>query len=257
VNKKVKRKRKRNLNEKRIIFVLIIVALGFYSLTQFNFPTVKNNLTNINNVFCAHSDYDIIKQDTNPNYYGIGQKTVQGKDGYITTFTTEKNKIYKEYKQNGNSSWSNNKYWDNTMETDGCGITAISIILSGYGKNVTPEDLRKKYYPVLNGDRISSVLSDTFGVDNSDFLYDSSSLSNEVITKHLKKDKPVLICVWNKPNNNRWTTASHYMVLLASDGNDMVYISNPNGLENSSKSSGWYNISEVSPYIAKALFVEE
>ena len=81
------------------------------------------------------------------------------------------------------------------METDGCGITAISIILSGYGKNITPEDLRKKYYPVLNGDRISSVLSDTYGIDNSDFLYDSSSLSNETIQSHLEKDKPILICV--------------------------------------------------------------
>lgn len=29
------------------------------------------------------------------------------------------------------------------------------------------------------------------------------------------------------------------------------------GLENNSKSSGWYNIDEVSPYIAKALFIED
>jgi hypothetical protein len=36
----------------------------------------------------------------------------------------------------------------------------------------------------------------------------------------------------------------------------MVYISNPNGLENSSKSSGWYNFNEVTPYIAKALYIE-
>ena len=44
------------------------------------------------------------------------------------------------------------------------------------------------------------------------------------------------------------------MALLAADDN-MVYISNPNGLENDSKSSGWYDIDEVSPYIAKALYV--
>ena len=47
------------------------------------------------------------------------------------------------------------------------------------------------------------------------------------------------------------------MVLLASDEHNMVYISNPNGLDNTAKSSGWYNIDEVLPYIAKALFIEK
>lgn len=253
----MKKKVKRKSHIRIFILVLIISIIAFYWIFKCNFSTIKNNLVNINNIFIAPSDYDIIKQDTNSNYSGIGQKNIQGKDGYFTTFTTKSNKTYKEYKQNGCSSWSNNRYWDNTMETDGCGITAISIILSAYGKSVTPEDLRKKYYPVLNGNRISSVLSDTFGIDNSDFLYDNSSLSNEMIQKHLQKDIPVLICVWNKPSINRWTSASHYMVLLASDGNNMVYVSNPNGLENSSKSSGWYDIDEVIPYIAKALFIKE
>lgn len=253
MRKKVKRKSHIEI----FIFVIIISIIVFYCIIKCNLSTIKNELVNINHIFIAHSNYDIIKQDTNSNYSGIGQKNIQGKDGYFTTFTTKSNKIYKEYKQNGNSSWSNNKYWDNTMETDGCGITAISIILSAYGKNVTPEDLRQKYYPVLSGDKISNVLSGTFGIGNSDFLYDSSSLSNEMIQRHLENDKPVLICVWNKPNINRWTTASHYMVLLASDGNNMVYVSNPNGLENSSKSSGWYDIAEIIPYIAKALFIKE
>jgi hypothetical protein len=30
----------------------------------------------------------------------------------------------------------------------------------------------------------------------------------------------------------------------------------PIGLENDSKSSGWYNYDEVLPYIAKALYIE-
>ncbi len=141
------------------------------------------------------------------------------------------------------------------MSDNGCGITAISIILSGYNIDYTPEDLRQKYYPVLNGDSISSELSNTFNINNSDFLYDSEHLSANYIENYLLKDKPVLICVWDKPTDNRWTTASHYMVLLASDNNGKVYVSNPNGLENTYKSSGWYPIEEVTPYIAKALFV--
>ena len=47
------------------------------------------------------------------------------------------------------------------------------------------------------------------------------------------------------------------MALLATDDEDMVYISNPNGGENDSKSSGWYSFKEVTPYIAKALYIEK
>ena len=206
----------------------------------------------------SFSKYQVIKQDYNKNYSGVGKEEIKNKDGYFSTFTTEEKykKTYKEYKQNGSSSWSNNNYWGGTMAENGCGITAISIILSGYNKKYTPEDLRKKYYPVLDSTQISKVLSDTFGIKNSDFFYDSAHLSNESIEKHLKTNRPILICVWNKPYDNRWTTTSHYMVLLATDGKGMVYVSNPNGLENDSKSSGWYDIDEVTPFIAKALYIE-
>lgn len=40
-------------------------------------------------------------------------------------------------------------------------------------------------------------------------------------------NRPILVCVLNKPHDNRWTTASHYMVLLAADNKDMVYIQIP------------------------------
>ena len=64
-----------------------------------------------------------------------------------------------------------------------------------------------------------------------------------------------MICVWNKPHDNRWTNSSHYMVLLASTNNE-VYISNPNGGQNDYRSSGWYDYDEVIPYIAKAMYIE-
>lgn len=102
-----------------------------------------------------------------------------------------------------------------TMEENGCGITALSIILSGYGKNVTPEDLREKYYPVLATEKISTELSSTFGIQNSDFYFDSTHLSKKSILEHLQSNRPILICVWNQPRENRWTEKSHYMVLLA------------------------------------------
>lgn len=252
-----KKKRKYKLSFKKIlIWILIISGVLIYH----HFITNKitdENIENGNNVR-IDSGYDVIKQDTDSNYLGVGQEKIKNQDGYFTTFTTgEANKkIYKEYKQNGNSSWSKNKYWGGTMEENGCGITALSIILSGYNENYSPEDLRKKYSPVLKYENMSKELSSAFNIKNTDFYYDSVHLSKEKLEEHLETNRPVLICVWNKPNSNRWTTSSHYMVLLATDEEGKVYVSNPNGLENDSKSSGWYNFEEVTPFIAKALYIE-
>lgn len=243
----MKKKQKKNFLK---MLLLTIMVIGVILYVYFNSYTS----TSLNTL--SSSSYSIIKKDNNENYSGIGKKAIEGQDGYSTTFTSFKNKVYKEFKQNGNSSWSTLAYWDGTMADNGCGITAISIILSGYGISFTPEDLRKKYYPVLNGDLISSELSNTFGLSNSGFLYDSEHLSSSYIQNYLSSDRPILICVWDKPTDNRWTTASHYMVLLASDNQGMVYVSNPNGLEDTYKSSGWYTIEEITPYIAKALFIE-
>ena len=245
-------------NKKRIVIFILLIIILYWStnyLKNIDFFSELNKSLNFSDIF----GYKVIKLDENPNYLGIGQEKVKNQDGYFTTFTTEDNykKTYKEYKQNGNSSWANNEYWNGSMAENGCGITVMSILLSGYGKNYTPEDLREKYYPVMNYEKMSSELSDTFGIKNSDFYFDSEHLSDKSIIEHLQSNRPIIVCVWNNPSNNRWTTASHYMLLLAADNNDMVYVSNPNGLENSSKSSGWYDIEEITPYIAKALYIED
>lgn len=245
MNKNIKRNKKKKLNLKFILFIIIITLFGIYLLYTLNYSLTTNIFLPLSN-------------SKNDNYSGIGQETVNGKDGYFTTFTTidENKKTYKEFKQNGDSSWAQNSYWGGTMEENGCGITALSIIASGYGKNVTPEDLRKEFYPVLDGNDFSSVLRNYYGIKNTDFLYDTSYFSNNYILDYLKTNRPILVCVWNKPHDNRWTTASHYLVLLACDDNKKVYVSNPNGGKNDSKSSGWYDINEVTPFIAKILFIE-
>ncbi len=250
----MKRKQKGKFNFKKFI-ILIIFIIIFVK----NVITPSNIIKNNNYIFQHNNnEYKIIKQNNNKNYLGKGQEEVPNKDGYYTTFTTINSykKTYIEYKQNGNASWSQNTYWNDTMEKSGCGITSIAIILSGYGKNFTPEDLRKKYYPVIDYETLNTELEKSYNIQSSGFFYDSTHLSKKYIKKHLLTNRPILICVWNSPNENRWTTASHYMVLLASDNDDMVYISNPNGGKNDSKSSGWYKYDEVIPYIAKALFIE-
>ncbi len=243
----MKKQKKKKINLKKVLLILFLLFIINY---------LYNNKQKIHNLFSHSYNYEIIKQDFNSNYTGIGQEKVYNMDGYFTTFTTKNNKKYIEYKQNGNSSWSNNSYWGGTMEENGCGITSLAIILSGYNKSYTPEYIRKKYYPKLNYEKLSDELSQTFGIKNSDFYFDSINCSEKSIEKHLQTDRPILVCVWDNNSKNRWTEKSHYIVLLASDGNGMVYVSNPNGGKNDSKSSGWYDFDEIIPYIAKALYIE-
>ena len=245
MNRNIKKNKKKKLNLKFILLGIILISIGIYLLYTINYSLSTDIFLPISN-------------SKNNNYSGIGQEAVSDKDGYFTTFTTidENKKTYKEFKQNGNSSWAQNSYWGGTMEENGCGITSLAIITSGYGMNITPEDLRKEFYPVLDGNDFGSVLKNYYNIENTDFLYDTSYFSNNYILEHLKTNRPVLVCVWNKPHDNRWTTASHYLVLLACDNSNKVYVSNPNGGKNDSKSSGWYDINEITPFIAKILFIE-
>lgn len=242
---------------KKILLLIIIFGI-FILFRNISFSDISYNINRFISKVTTTSEYETIKQDTNKNYSGIGQEKVKNKDGYFTKFTTveDNKKTYIEYKQNGDFSWSNNQYWGGTMAENGCGITALATILSGYNKEYTPEDLRLRYYPKLDYDTLSEELSNNFQIKNTNFYYDSTHLSQEKLQEHLQTNRPILICVWNKPHSNRWTSASHYMALLATDDNDMVYVSNPNGGKNDSKSSGWYNFKEVVPYIAKALYIE-
>ena len=205
--------------------MLLIIILGmFIFFRNISFNNISYRLNKFVSKITNTSEYKTIKQDINKNYSGIGQEKVKNKDGYFTTFTTIENhkKTYIEYKQNADSSWNNNQYWGGTMAENGCGITALATILSGYNKNYTPEDLRQQYYPKLNYDILSKELSNTFNIKNTDFYYDSVHLSKEKLQEHLETNRPILVCVWNQPHDNRWTTSSHYMVLLATDDNDMV-----------------------------------
>ena len=249
-------KKKISIKKAALCIVFIVVIVGFFRNIEC-FDKVSGFLSD-NPLTKISSRYGIVKKDNNDKYSGKGQEKVSDKDGCYTTFTTSDpyKKKYIEYKQNGDASWSKNTYWNDYMKNSGCGITAISIILSGYGSELTPEDLRNKYYPVMDYDSMDTELSRSFGIKSTGFYYDSEHLSKDYINKHLLSNRPILICVWNKPCENRWTNASHYMVLLASDGDDMVYVSNPNGGKNDYKSSGWYKYEEVTPYIAKALFIE-
>lgn len=111
----------------------------------------------------------------------------------------------------------------------------MAIVASGYGKDITPEDLRQKYYPHLNGDDMAAAFK-KMGIKCTDFSYHDSYLTKKYITDWLYTSRPVVICV-NSQKKNEWTENSHYMVLLDINSEGFVYVSNPNGLEGGKRPS--------------------
>ena len=82
------------------------------------------------------------------------------------------------------------------MKRNGCGLAAIATLLSGYGYDYTPEDLRKIYVNFegehLEGDQMSSELTNRFGIANTDFLYASLYFEKEYVMEQLSKNKQYL-----------------------------------------------------------------
>lgn len=145
-------------------------------------------------------------------------------------------RTYKNYKQDSGSPWENNSFAGGTMRNSGCSITSIAIVLSGYGQNVTPEDVRQ----MVNG-RLTDLVSvlNSYGLSTS--RPERELTANEIKT-HLQSNRPIIVNV-----EGEWTSSTgHYMVLGAYkelNGEDYVYVLNP-GTVNSSK-NGWVKLSRI------------
>lgn len=249
MNRMVYRKKKKNKPLKKIFFIVFFITIIF---CIYKMPT-KANIDIITETFVGQG---ITENSFSSNAAIAGQMIIDNADGYTTTYTSlnfDKPKTYTEYKQN-DGTWQYKSYWGGTMEENGCGITSLSIIASAYGSKMTPDDLREEYYPHLDATEMSKALND-MGIKCTDFYFHDTYISKKYITDWLKTNRPVLVCVDNT-TENKWTAASHYMVLLDVDDNGMIYISNPNGRDGENNASGWYKANEIIPYIVKALFIE-
>lgn len=257
-NRKKKYKIKKKIVIRNLIIMLIILTLAGGLVLYYHrdmIPGPWDPWVKASEAAEKRKGYDVIGENENENYPGTGQERVMGNDQYFTTFTTTEGKVYKEYKQAGITPWADHKYWYDTVGVCGCGITALSVALSGMGLDETPETLRQRYPEGMDYDAMEEELREVFGVESSGFFYDEVSLSKKRLKEHLDTGNPVLICVWQDAGPNRWTTLSHYLVMIAKDNKDKVYISNPSGLIDQANSSGWYDFDEVVPYIAKVIFI--
>lgn len=239
-----------------IILIILVIALCIWISPEKTLETGSEAQTTTYSGETVNTELTNQINEEPENSTVLGQTLIPNVDGYTTTFSisnTEYPKTYIEYKQNL-GSWAENDYWGGTMTENGCGITAISIIASGYGSSYTPEDLREKYYPHLDSTEIQHSIN-SLGIECTEFYFDSSRLNTKYISDWLRTGRPVLVCL-DSENENIWTEASHYMVFLDINENGEFYISNPNGLDGTVEASGWFDPSEVLPHVAKALFIE-
>ncbi len=75
-------KKKKKLKLDRIFFILVIFLAIIYFLIKSFIPkdSLEKIASNSINFLSNNSGYDIIKEDINPLYNGIGQEKVSGKD---------------------------------------------------------------------------------------------------------------------------------------------------------------------------------
>ena len=88
------KKRKRKLNIKKFIVFIILIVLFVYLYQKYNyllieyvsFDSIKTSLTTLGSSNTA--EYEIIKENSNSNYSGAGQKKVENKDGTLQLVNT-------------------------------------------------------------------------------------------------------------------------------------------------------------------------
>ena len=208
MNRVYKKKKKRIFFLVKLIFVLEIIAICVYF--GYKYQSQLNQM--INDVVETISQINYKKTNVTEQNYSLennsniieGQILVDNQDGYNTIFTTlntKHQKKYKEFKQNGSATWSQKSYWGGTMSENGCGITSMAIVASGYEINETPETLRQKYYPHLDSENMKNAFK-KMGLKTSDFYFYESYLSKKYIIDWLKTNRPILFVLVMKMKIN-------------------------------------------------------
>ena len=80
----MKKKKYKKLNKKRLFLSLLLLCMILYLYINSHHAPAEN--TNFISSLGNDSEYDMIKQDTNQHYAGIGQEKVKQKDGNFSYF---------------------------------------------------------------------------------------------------------------------------------------------------------------------------
>lgn len=150
--------------------------------------------------------------------------------GYTKTATVG-NRTYKIYNQGAFSS---------KIVQEGCSITSEAIVLSGYGKNKTPQNISDdigESFPrdlkQIAGDMTRYGVPSTYESRTGSKIKEAQSESvrketKRIIKNNLVQGKPVIMLV-HQGKDNAYTSDAHYIVLIGFDKNGNPAIADPNG----------------------------
>lgn len=124
--------------------------------------------------------------ETNVGNGQAGGIIAAGGSGYRGKYQTASGKTYVEYLQYA-GPWASHAYAGGTMKSSGCSVTSVAVILSGFGIDKNPEDLRPKTNTgtMIN---INSVLQ-----QNGLKVVRKDKPSASEVLKHLQTGNPVII----------------------------------------------------------------
>lgn len=175
---------------------------------------------------------------------GGGGITGAAGEGYRGIYTTASGKSYVEYLQYS-GPWAENAYADGTMHHKGCSVASVAVILSGFGIDKNPEDIRPK-----NGSMISieGVLR-----ENGLTVNTVNKPSAAEVLNHLNTGNPVIIYAGGPKRgySGQWSsTTGHFFPVLEANGNQ-GYVSNVG----SSTKTGWYDINTILKDNIQVIFI--
>lgn len=165
-----------------------------------------------------------------------GEEIPEAGEGYSTVFKVG-TRTYKNYKQM-EGSWCMDSlagFPGDTLSGCGCAINAITVILTGYGINMTPGE-------VNNYAKSNSPYESCHGVTLSNLLgknvtYHNSGDFKKMIIEQLNAGKPCLV-------RTSAYSSSHYICILAiSDDGTQVYVSDVGGNYPGQGRNGWQPLS--------------
>jgi len=139
---------------------------------------------------------------------------------------------YKNYKQSG-QSWSKIPYSHGNIGNSGCGPTSVAICASGFGINLNPGQLVKKW----TGRKLYASSTSNGKLLNMIGLKQTKASGSKLL-QHLTSGKPALA----RCKKGYYTSKGHYMAVIGirnKNGTTQVYISNPG----SKSKTGWTNYS--------------
>lgn len=191
-------------------------------------------------------------------------------DGYDNIYISYSGKQYRNYKQIKGSyaehEWirytnSQGKEITTTIKYDGCCLTSIAVIVSGYqNADINPKDIVMK---ISNGkgdmtDFYPSTAMNAYGINHTrphsrNRIELTETQKNNIVT-HLQSNRPVIVLVLGKngvtmggikyTGSSIFTNSQHWMAILDyNEETNEVYLSNPSSTQPGK--TGWIDVDTV------------